>query len=231
VSHLGRRHEPDERDHRFLLASLLREPTRLTPLPVRKTWGVNPSALDQGQTGTCVGHGWRNFLRCAPSRSEKSGPSPYDIYRAAVMRDSWSDNDDESALPDGDPGMDSGTSVRAGAKALAGFGRLTSYVWAFSLQPAIEWVLTTGPLVLGTDWYSSFSSPDRHGIVRISPGAAVVGGHCYLLRGVDRRQALARCSNSWGDGWGVSGEFLLPFQVLERLIRDRGECCSAVEKV
>jgi len=45
----------------------------------------------------------------------KSGPTPWDIYRGAVAVDEWSDNDDEASLPDGDPGMDSGTSVRAGA--------------------------------------------------------------------------------------------------------------------
>ncbi|HSD52779.1 MAG TPA: hypothetical protein VLC47_01370, partial [Burkholderiales bacterium] len=50
------------------------------------------------------------------------------------------------------------------------------------------------------------------------------------LRGVDTRRALARCSNSWGDNWGLSGEFLLPFRDLERLIHEDGEACSAVEK-
>jgi hypothetical protein len=224
---LGRRVELDARDSRFLMASLLHE-TGTVELPVRKTWGINPSALDQGETGTCVGHGWRNFLRCAPRRTEHGGPSAFDIYRAAVLRDGWTDNDDEANLPDGDRGMDSGTSVRAGAKALASLGRLASYVWSFRLQPAIEWVLSRGPLVLGTDWYSSFD-PDDEGIVRIGPGAFSLGGHCYLLRGVDTARALARCSNSWGDGWGLSGEFLLPFRDLERLILDRGECCAAVE--
>lgn len=226
---LGRRPEPDERDRAFLMERLLPEAAAVV-LPARKTWGIAPRALDQGATGSCVGHGWRNFLRCAPIRTEKGGPSPFDIYRAAVRLDSWSDNDDEAALPDGDPGMDFGTSVRAGAKAVSGLGHLSSYVWAFTLQPAIEWVLTRGPIVLGTDWYSSFFSPDAQGVVRIEPGASVVGGHCYLLRGVDTRRALARCTNSWGDGFGVSGDFLLPLRDLERLIHAGGECCSAVER-
>jgi len=92
-----------------------------TALPTRKTWPINRLSLDQGQTGTCVGHAWRNFLRCAPLRTEKSGPSPFDIYRSAV-------------------------------------------------------------------------------------------------------------TNSWGDEWGKSGEFYLPFRDLERLIADNGEACTAVEK-
>jgi len=58
----------------------------------------------------------------------------------------------------------------------------------------------------------------------------VVGGHAYLWRGVDTRRALALCSNSWGDNWGRSGDFKLPFRDLERLIHEQGEVCSAVEQ-
>jgi hypothetical protein len=225
----GRRFVPDDRDRKFLMRRMLAD-ARALALPARKTWSIHPKALDQGDTGTCVGHAWRNFLRSAPIRTEKSGPSAFDVYRAAVLEDPWRDNDDEARLPDRDPGLDSGTTVRAGAEAVTAFGRLKSYVWAFELQPAVEWVLTQGPVVLGTNWYSSFMRPDKDGIVRILPRARVDGGHAYLLRGVDTRRALARCTNSWGDGWGLSGDFLLPFRDLERLIHEDGEACSAVEK-
>ncbi|HEY8151996.1 MAG TPA: hypothetical protein VIK51_24025 [Vicinamibacteria bacterium] len=147
-----------------------------------------------------------------------------------MLKDPWRDNDDEGKLPDADSGMDSGTTIRAGAEAVTGFGRLKSYVWAFALQPAVEWVLTTGPVVLGTNWYSSLSQPDAEGVVRITANARVVGGHAYLWRGVDTRRALALCSNSWGDNWGKSGDFKLPFRDLERLIHEDGEVCSAVEQ-
>jgi hypothetical protein len=225
----GRRYVADPRDHNYLMRRMLPDAQTLT-LPKRKTWSINKAALNQGQTGTCVGHGWRNFLRCAPIRTgEKKPPSPFDIYRSAVLKDPWPDNDDEAKLPDRDPGMDSGTSVRAGAEALAEMDLLKSYVWSFSLQPAVEFVLTQGPVVLGTNWYSSFN-PDAAGVVKISPTASVVGGHCYLWRGVDTSRALALCSNSWGDGWGTSGEFYIPFRDLERLIQEDGEVCSAVQQ-
>lgn len=225
----GRLFVPDDRDRNFLMRRMLPDARRLA-LPARKTWGISRHALDQGNTGTCVGHAWRNFLRCAPIRTEKGGPSEFDIYRSAVARDTWPGNDDEAQLPDRDPGLDFGTSVRAGAEAVTAFGRLKSYVWEFELQPAVEWVLTQGPVVLGTNWYSSFMRPDGDGVVRILPNARVEGGHAYLLRGVDTRRALARCSNSWGDGWGVSGDFYMPFRDLERLIHEDGEVSAAVEK-
>jgi len=225
----GRRFMPDDRDRNFLMRRMLPDARRLT-LATKKTWGINKNALDQKQTGTCVGHAWKNFLRCAPIKSEKSPPSAFDVYRGAVTLDPWPDNDDEAELPDFDPGLDAGTTVRAGAESVTAMGRLKSYVWAFSLQPAVEWVLTQGPVVLGTNWYSSFSDPDEEGVVRITATAEPVGGHAYLMRGVDTRRALARCCNSWGDEWGLSGDFFLPFRDLERLIHEDGEACSAVEK-
>ena len=225
----GRRYAPDDRDQNFLMRRMLTDARSLT-LPPRKTWSISSTALNQGNTGTCVGHAWRNFLRCAPIRTERGGPSAFDVYRSAVLKDPWKNNDGEAKLPDGDSGMDSGTTIRAGAEAVTGFGRLKSYVWAFALQPAVEWVLTTGPVVLGTNWYSSLSQPDAEGIVRITANAGVVGGHAYLWRGVDTRRALALCSNSWGDNWGRSGDFKLPFRDLERLIHEEGEVCSAVEQ-
>jgi len=224
----GRRFARDDRDRNFLMRRMLADPRTLS-LPVRKTWGINSTALNQGNTGTCVGHAWRNFLRCAPIRTVKASPSAYDIYRKAVLKDPWSSNNDEANLPDGNSGLDFGTTVRAGAEAVTDLGLLKSYVWAFSLQSAVEWVLTEGPVVLGTNWYSSFR-PDAEGIVRITANASVAGGHAYLLRGVDTKRALALCSNSWGDNWGKSGEFYLTFQDLERLIHEDGEACSAVQK-
>ena len=117
----GRRYAPDQRDGNFLMRRMLAD-ARAVTLPARKTWGINATALNQGETGTCVGHAWRNFLRCAPIRTEKGGPSPFDIYRSAVGKDSWPDNDDEAQLPDADPGLDFGTSVRAGAEAVTDSG-------------------------------------------------------------------------------------------------------------
>jgi len=225
----GRRYSPDPEDRKYLMRRRLTAPG--TPLPTRKTWRINSESLDQGNTGTCVGHAWRNFLRCAPIRTDKRAPTAYDIYREAVKTDEWSSNDNEGTLPDGDPGLDDGTSVRAGAEAVTKAGLLKSYLWAFNLQSVIEWILTEGPVVLGTNWYDSMSRPNAEGISAISPQAANIGGHAYLVRGVDTKRRLAGpCPNSWGDDWGKSGEFYLPFADLERLIHEQGEAATAIEQ-
>lgn len=223
----GRKPSPDIRDNQFLMRRLLVAAGDLRP--VTKTWSIAPRSLDQGNTGTCVGHAWKNFLRCAPMQTE-TGPSPFDIYRAAVLLDSWVANDNEAILPDGDPLLDDGTSIRAGAEAMMQTTRLKSYVWAFSVQSVIEWALTKGPVVLGTNWYSSMMDVNAEGIAKITQQAHLYGGHAYLLRGINTKRALATCENSWGDEWGRKGAFFLPLSDLERLLHEDGEACAAIEQ-
>jgi hypothetical protein len=223
---LGRRVHKDDRDQQHLLVHHL----TAAKLPVSKTWSIAATHLDQGETGTCVGHGWRNFLRCAPVRTSTMHPSPFDIYRAAVLLDPWKDNDDEAKLPDFSPKMDSGTTVRAGAKATADLEMLAEYAWAFNLQPAVEWVLTKGPLVIGITWYDSMFDANSKGVISISPSAQPAGGHCLLWRGVNTSTGQALLTNSWGDSWAKRGDALISLRDMERLIHEDGEVCTAVQK-
>lgn len=219
---LGRRASPDARDYAHPIRRLLAAPG--AELPTRKTWAIKPTALSQGSSSACVGHAWANFLRCAPIQSNADiDRVRWEIYDRATKLDEWLDNDNDTKRA-------FGTSVRAGAQALAAMGRLQEYLWAFDLQTAVEYVLLHGPVVLGTNWYTGLFTPDAKGICTIGPSDRVEGGHAYLLRGVDTRRALALCSNSWGDDWGSSGDFFLPFHVLERLIHEAGEACTAIEK-
>jgi hypothetical protein len=71
--------------------------------------------------------------------------------------------------------------------------------------------------------------PNNDGTVDI--GGDIVGGHCYLLRGVDTKTRLARCTNSWGNWWNplYKGDFLIDFDYLDALIRVGGEACTAIQ--
>lgn len=222
---LGRRVAVDDRDRVFAMApvvTLLAEPR-----PALKSWRINGRSIDQGNTSSCVGHAWRNFLRCAPLQSER-GPSPWDIYRRAVALDPWADNDHEAQYPDGDRRMVSGTSVRAGAKALQERNHIKTYLWAWDVETIVDWLLSKGPVVVGTNWYDSMDRPDEDGLVKVK--GQMVGGHAYLARGANVNTEKIMFENSWGDDWALSGRFYISFTDFARLMREEGEACTAVEE-
>ena len=133
--------------------------------------------------------------------------------------------------------MRSGTSTRACAEAAVHFGMGKTYVWAFTVQPILEFMAQArragkegGSVAFGANWYSSMNRPDAEGIVRITPTARIEGGHLWLVRGYNLRRGLALCENSWGDGWGKNGGFWVPLRDLERLIQEDGEACTLVEE-
>jgi hypothetical protein len=204
---LGRRHAPDERDKQFLMAAKLEAVAR----PVRKNWRVWWRG-DQGSEPHCVGYAWHGMLRSLPLLQRE--PSPQYIYHEAQKVDEW---DGEGYA---------GTSVRAGAKVLQREGKLTSYGWAWDLETVLNWLATKGPVVFGTTWYDGMFTPDADGIVALTGPAA--GGHAYEVIGYDDKKELLCCPNSWGQ-WGKKGRFYLRYADADRLIRDDGEACTALE--
>lgn len=209
---LGRRPAPDIRDRNFPLRALLAPPEELV-VPEFKHWVPGP-VLDQGSKPHCVGFAWKQWLQATPVRT-KTGPAPADIYYAAQLIDEW-------------PGTNyDGTSVRAGAKILEQEGRFVEYRWADDLDTLRLWVLTRGPVVLGTDWYISMFDPDKHGYVKLE--GSVVGGHAYLCIGYSSYRQAYRCINSWGKGWGQWGRFWVAEADMNMLLSNQGEACAAIE--
>lgn len=209
---LGRLYSPDERDYPMRAALAVPGSKR-----VSRHW-TTQAVFDQGRTNSCVGYAWKQFLLTTPLKTS-AGPSGLDIYDCARLNDEWTDNDN----------ADLGTSIRAGASCLLDrYGRLKSYVFAQSLNDVILWVLNKGPVVMGTLWYASMFYPDPDGFVQ--PNGPVVGGHAWLLNGLDIRTGVATAVNSWGTSWGQQGKFKLRFDVLDSLLRQDGEACAATEK-
>ncbi len=212
---LGRLYKPDERDRRYgMQPHLPPEGTAVT----RKIWPFRGPVLDQGQTGECVGHGWEHWLRTAPIETHMTELDAVAIYKAARVIDGDDPND-----------LQGGSSVRAGAKAIQARGQLATYVWAATLPELVAWVLSNGPVVMGSVWYDSMFAADAHGMVTIAPRSQVAGGHCYLLRGVDTAAGIATFLNSWGPSWAQHGHFTMSFETLDRLLREQGEACSAIQ--
>jgi hypothetical protein len=208
---LGRLHAPDPRDEGFPLRRIM--PPGMPPM--RKVWRGGP-VLNQGQTPECVAYAWKQWLDSAP-HMDKTGapPSADDLYAAAQKVDEWAGTPHE------------GTSVRAGAKVLQADVRIASYHWSTSAQDAADYILTTSPVVFGTDWHDSMFTPESSGFLRVK--GPVVGGHAYLGLGYDVARGAFRCINSWGTGWGQRGRFWISGEDMQKLLDADGEACAALE--
>jgi C1A family cysteine protease len=55
----------------------------------------------------------------------------------------------------------------------------------------------------------------KSGIVpQPKPNEDLVGGHCVAAVGYDDWKQAFLCRNSWGESWGLSGYFWLPYTFL-----------------
>ena len=188
-----------------------------SPIIVSKYWDSDGWWGNQGNKPHCVGFSWSHWIEDGPVGHGGVAPiiSPIKIYSEAQKIDEW-------------PGENyNGTSVRAGAKYLKSINAIQSYYWAYDVNTLIDCVFKLGPVVVGTYWYSSMFSPDSNGIIKISGG--IVGGHAYVINGVDKTKQLFRIKNSWGRAWGKQGHAFISFNDMSRLMSMNGEICIAVE--
>jgi len=217
-SKLGRIIKIDERDNKYLIKSLL---PKKTPNIKYKYWWTNGWWGNQGNTPQCVAYSWTHWLAAGPitqKSSRKGGKFPIDpnyLYNEAQKIDAWVGEDYD------------GTSVRAGAKILKLNGFINSYSWAWDIDTLISTLLTTGPVVVGTWWYNDMFYPNKKGIIKVNGNK--LGGHAYLLDGINTDKQLIRIKNSWGREWGHNGFAYISFDDMNTLIQEQGEICLAVE--
>lgn len=211
---LGRVYIQDERDKKYLIEDKLSLPKTLL---TSKYWSSDGWWGDQGNTPQCVGYSWAHWIEDGPTEHGGIAPiiSPSLIYKEAQKLDEWSGENYD------------GTSVRGAAKYLRNTNKISAYLWTYDINVLINTVLTTGPVVVGTNWYSSMFRPDRNGLIRAV--GTLSGGHAYVINGVDRTKQLFRIKNSWGRRWGKSGHAFISFSDMDKLIKQNGEVCLAIE--
>lgn len=209
-------YDPGDADHPF--SAVLPPPhVRAVTLPLSKLWRGGPRRLDQGQHGYCVGFAGANWEQNYPTYTSATNQTGIDLYMAAKAQpgEPW-------------PGQE-GTSDRFLMQALLAQGRLERYLWATSPQDLKDWVLGTGPVLVGTSWYEEMFDPTPDHFLHI--GGQVAGGHEWLVRGYDHARDAYRMRNSWGASWGDYGEAWIKRIDLERLVfNENGDACAAIEK-
>lgn len=202
----GRVFRPDPRDRNYPVQL---QKTKLT----RKVWSTGSQVLDQGEQPACVGYAIAHQLLSAPIHQYLN---PLGIYSIAKRFDEWAGEDYE------------GTSVRAGMEVLRMLGLVDEYRWAFSLEEVINTVLTTGPVVMGVNWYEGMSTPDAKNFIHVT--GENLGGHAILLVGVDTKLKYGIFHQSWGPYWGKQGRCQISFSDLAQLLAEDGDACLAVDR-
>jgi len=214
---LGRVSSIDERDNNYLIKTKLAP--KLAPLmaPTVRYWKNDEWNGNQLNTPQCVGFAWAHFITGSPITHVGIQPvvAPLDIYNGAQLNDEWAGQSYD------------GTSVRGGAKWLKLQNKISSYLWAFDINTIVNTVLNIGPVTVGTYWYYNMFFPNSTGLIRVS--GAVVGGHAYIIDGVDTKKKLFRIKNSWGTSWGKGGMAFISFTDFNKLLKQRGEACLAIE--
>jgi len=176
--------------------------------------------LDQGDLGSCTGNACAQALNTQPlrpvGRRLLAEVDAVALYSLATCHDPF-----PGVWPTEDTGSD-GLSV---AKAARRFGLIRSYRHAFGLDHMLG-ALMRAPLIVGTKWTSGMFVPDADGFVR--PTGDVVGGHEWMVYGVDVEGRFVHALNSWGPGWGIGGSFRVRWDDLQELLADRGDATQLV---
>lgn len=227
--HFGwRRQHPDFRDYRF--SEHFNVPQIQVPDYVDLT-DAFPPVYDQGNLGSCTANALAALCEYDWMKEKKPDPfvpSRLFIYYNERKLEGTIHSDAGAALRDGikalhkwgfcqeahwayDPAAFAHTPPRA-AYVEAKREKIKDYLAVDQTPEAMKAALASGfPIAMGFTVYESFMSQEvaDTGLVPMPlKGERVVGGHAVVIVGYDTAHWIVR--NSWGDGWGKKGYFLIP---------------------
>lgn len=197
-----------------------------------------PRVEDQSTLGSCVGHGWSSGCEFRlRTLAVAAGKPPTSVPELSRLAPYWHGRVD---IEGADGSEDTGMYVRSGGKALQQFGTPLERLWPYDVAkfnqappPAAEgdarrrqilsyhllsnlndalYALQSGqPVIGGFSVPATIGDSAKTGVIKLPGAEGIVGGHCVLFVGFDRRRKVLIFQNSWGTGWGDKGYGYLPF--------------------
>lgn len=203
-------------------------PPPLAPAIVSVTHKSYGLPLDQGDLGSCTANALCGALNTVPHYQARMTPQPpklvetqaIDLYSAESVLEGY------GPVPPADPG---GTGAYV-CEAAMQRKWVSDFQVATGLDEALR-ALVLRPEIIGINWYDSMDSPTSAGVVTITPGAQIRGGHELVVVAIDAMRKRIGLPNSWGLGYGVAisgagipgGCIWLSFTDFDRLLGEGGD--------
>ena len=228
-----KRGKKDSRDFKY-------KPAKLDSVPAVTDLRQWCSPIDdQGQLGSCTGHG---TAACIEYMDRRYSNKQTEVSRLFIYY--------YERLIEGSINSDSGAQIRDGIKATYTYGAPLESLWPYDVtkfkvppspaavqdaanrkvtlyeniadgdyQGCINALASGYPVIIGFDVYKSFES-EQVADTGMMPYPNVhaeqcLGGHCVLLVGYDNNKNVFIVRNSWGTGWGDNGYFYMPYKVIQ----------------
>ena len=223
------RDTPDTRDRMFT--------PRLASLPASVDLRANCSAIeDQGNLGSCTGNAIAGIVEYLCRRAKKTTDvSRLFIYYEERVLEGTVNYDNGAYIRDGikvvnKKGVPTEALWPYNVNRFAVRPTQTAYVNALTRKAvgyqkcanfaAVKAALAQGyPVVIGFDVYESFESDAVAATGQMTyPNKnteQLLGGHAVALVGYNDSTGKFIARNSWGTGWGDSGYFYMPYQVIQ----------------
>lgn len=184
---------------------------------------VNPDfRINQGNEGTCVGHGDTNLLMAGASEHKA-----YPDFQTEELAHQFARRLYLEAS--GDTTYKQGMQPRDACAKLLDWGLIDSYWSVPQVDDVITALLTYGPVGLTLPWYfsmydnqASMSKVYGNWWIKVNMDSDLAGYHWVVATGVDLdpddgAPPWFRIENSWGSGWGYNGTGRLTVENFRRL--------------
>jgi hypothetical protein len=202
-----------------------------TSLTGRSIFWAPGVVLDQGQEGSCVGHGVVGEYLASPARGKLTSYNRGVVKKADIGHLLAVSVYNRAKEVDEFEGVNyDGTSVRAGMLVGRERGWYDGFKWALNMAE-LRAALQLGPVVIGIEWRDDMYDTDAEGLVRAKGKA--VGGHCLVITGYspnwENQGPVYRWRNSWGPSYGRNGSgYITPGQLDGVLFQTGGEAAVPV---